>query len=219
MRARPVAAGERLRRRLCAGRRNRDRRRRPARPLRDPEHLPEDEDEEEREHEEGDSHGCPPPTAGARASTAGRVAEKRNRPDDGDRCQNRASREDEEQAVGDAGVQDAPPVEPVLRRRRPDQERAREHADHRHPGAALHRPRPEECRGCQQGAQPAVVRPLDPVEGQVVLGEPRAEHSDGDGHDRDPDGDAVQDRPVRDEGVAHVSRPFARHAARGLRLS
>ena len=37
---------------------------RPARALRDPEHLPEDEDEEERQHEEGDCHRCPRPTTG-----------------------------------------------------------------------------------------------------------------------------------------------------------
>ena len=108
VRPRPVAGGERFGRRLRARRRDRVRRRRPARPLRDPEHLPEDEDEEERQHEERDGDRRPrPATGGVGASAAGGVAEKRHRPDDSDRCQHRACREDEEQAVGDAGVQDA----------------------------------------------------------------------------------------------------------------
>ena len=172
-------------------------RRRPARPLRDPEHLPEDEDEEEREHEEDDGHRCPRPTArGVRATAAARVAEKRDRPDDGDRCEHHRGSEHEQQAVGDAGVQDAAGVEPVLGRRPADHERAGEHAGDAHPRAALHRPRPEEDRPRQEDAQPAVVRPLDPAERQPTLGEPRAEHADDDRHDREPL-DAVRGRTAR----------------------
>ena len=192
VRSRPLAGGERFGRGLRARRRDRVRRRRPARPQRDPEHLLEDEDEEERQHEEHDGDRRPRPATGVGVSAAGGVAELRHRPDDSDRCQHRACREDEEQAVGDSGLQDAPPVVPVLRRRPPDHERAREHADHADPGAALHRPRPQEGRACEEDTQPAVVRPLDPVEGQVVVGEPCAEHPDDDGPDGDPEGDAVQ---------------------------
>src|SRR4029079_9734735 len=84
--------------------------------------------------------------------------------------------------------------------------------DHADPGAALHRPRPQECGSRQQDAQPAVVRPLDPAERHVALGEPRAEHTDDDRHDCNPHGDAVQDRAVRSEGAAHpqLVRPTRR---------
>ena len=218
VRARPVAGGEGLGRRLRAGGGDGVRRRRPARPLCDPQHLPEHHDEEERQHEEGDGAGRPPTPGRAGIGGVGRVAEKRHRPDDGDRRQHRARHEHEEQAVGDACVQDAARVAPVLRRRPADHERAREHADDAHPGAALHRSHPQEGRACQEDAQPAVVRPFDPVEGQVVLGEPRAEHAHDDGDDRDPRGHPFPDRTAPDEGAGHLSRPFG-HAARGLRLS
>ena len=108
-------------------------------------------------------------------------------------CQHRARREHEQQAVGDAGVQDPAGVEPVLGRRPRDHERASQHADHADPGAALHRPRPQKGGSRQEDAEPAVVRPLDPAEGHVALGEPRAEHTDDDRHDRNPHGDAVQE--------------------------
>ena len=208
VRSRPLAGGERCGCRLRARRRDRVRRRRPTRPLCDPEHLPEDKDEEKREHEEGDGHGCPSPTAGHVRARAGGVAEKRNRADGGERCQHRARREDEEQAVGDIGAQDALRVTPVLRGRPADHERTREHADDANPGAALHRPHPQEGRDRQEDAEPAVVRPLDPVEGHVVLGEPCAEHPDHDGHDRDPHGHGVQERPVRSEEAAHRQPAF-----------
>ena len=50
---------ERLGRRLRTGRRHRIRGRRPARPLRDPEHLPVDEHERQRDHETGDRERLP----------------------------------------------------------------------------------------------------------------------------------------------------------------
>ena len=58
---------------------------------------------------------------------------------------------------------------------------------------------PEPRAGCTASRCSA----LDPAEGQVALGEPRAEHTDDDRHDRNPRGDAVQDRTVRSESAAH----------------
>ena len=58
-----VAGDERLGRRLRAGRRDRVGRRRPARPLRDPEHLPVDDDEERREREPRDRRPAASPGA------------------------------------------------------------------------------------------------------------------------------------------------------------
>ena len=58
-----VAGDERLGRRLGAGRRDRVGRRRPARPLRDPEHLPVDDDEEGRKREPRDRRRAAPPGA------------------------------------------------------------------------------------------------------------------------------------------------------------
>ena len=71
VRSRRVARGERLGRRLGTRRGHGACRGRPARTLRDPEHLPEDEDEEEREHEEDDASAVRArPPGGVRATAA-----------------------------------------------------------------------------------------------------------------------------------------------------
>ncbi len=57
----PVTGDERLGRRLRARRGDRIGRRRPARTLRDPEHLPVDDDEERREREPGDRRDAASP--------------------------------------------------------------------------------------------------------------------------------------------------------------
>ena len=63
VRARAVAGHERLGRRLRAGGGDRIGGRRPARPLRDPEHLPVDDDEERREREPRDRRAAAFPAA------------------------------------------------------------------------------------------------------------------------------------------------------------
>ena len=79
VRARAVARRERLRRGLRARRRHRVGRRRPARPLRDPEHLPVDDDEERRRHQRADRERLAPAPAWPRASVAGSLPEEATR--------------------------------------------------------------------------------------------------------------------------------------------
>ncbi len=208
-----IPRSERLGRGLCFGCRHRIGRRRPARALRDPEHLSEDDHEDERQDEEDDPTDASPATRGA---CAGRIAEQRQAAEHGGGRQHGARGDDEQQAVGGARPEHASPVDPVLGRRPTHHERAGEHAGHADARAMLHSRGPEERRPRQEDAQPAVVRAFGPVEGQRAVGEPGAEDPDEDHGDRDAWDDAVGDRATRRDGGRHVRSFHARHAACGF---
>ena len=162
----------------------------------------------------------PPPSeqapGGADVGVGRRVPEKRHGPDDGGCREHHARGEDDQEAVRDARAEDVTCVEPVLDRRPADHERATERADHSDPGATVQHPCPEECRACQEDAQPPVVRALRPVERHVALRDPRAEHAEDDCDDRDPAGEAPTRGAEGGQRVNHPSRhPSLRYAARG----
>ena len=91
----------------------------------------------------------------------------------------------------------------------PDHEGAPKHAGDTDPRATLHLPRPEEGRPGEQDAEPALVRPFDPVERQRLLGEPLAENT--------PTTTATI--AIREAMRGTLRRPFVLHAGRGFRRS
>ena len=208
-----VARGEGLRRGLRACGRHRVGRRRPALPLRDPEHLPVDEDEQGRRQQPHDSEGVaaarwPPITdvpelEPARDAAAGR-------------CEGETRADDENEPVAHARAEDVPAVPPARERRPADHGGAAEHPDDPDPAAPGQRAGPEERRHSEDHHEPAVVRALSPVETHWPVVRPGAEHADDRDCDRDRHDDLgrFQERPLTTcRGRLRVDAPRARRTA------